>query len=768
FGSCVSLKYLTSNLIIVLIFCRHQTSTAADGSSCEPGFESELFILKVSRKNLKPGTRLGKVGFTDCTTRTRFLFSTDDSRLAVETEGILTVKREVVLHEGNQNFLVHAWDSQGQKMTLPVRLLYQDHHYMNNRLDAEFHHEAHKISCSQIPILDFPKSNPGLKRRKRDWIIPPINIPENSRGPFPRFVAEVGGTKMSYNLFLFSRISLFTMNRVTGHLHVTQELDREKVDKYMVSVFSVSLNLMLFCLQVHSVAEGGDGKAEEPMDVIINIIDQNDNKPVFSLPAYNGEVPEVSQKGFQVIQVVATDADEPNTDNSAIQYRIVSQEPEEPGPSMFTINPNTGVIRVKEVGLDREVRILTIGLLICCSFCRFVITFKYYIQICLSQLICAADYQMTMYVSLPHLLSQYTATVEENKVDALVVKMVVTDGDEPHTAAWNAKFKIIDGNKENLFSMKTGTNKQEGIITTAKGLDFERTSKHTLVVSVVNEAPFAPSVSLVTSTATVVVTVEDVNEPLMFDPKEKHVSKSEGLDLNGTVVWYTASDPDTGCKQKVMYKILNDPAGWLDIDKDSGVITVRNQMDRESIFVKEDKYTALIGAYDDDQIQATATGTLVIHLQDVNDNPPTIEERKFTVCSKIPVPQLLTVTDRDGPGFTSPYNVSLLGSVKANWTARMISTRTGIILTLNSELEIGDYTVTMSIADNQGLSQVSTVTARVCDCTGEDVSCRDKDVGGSNPPVILGILKAIVVLLIMLGLPLFLFVRRRRAEEKPV
>lgn len=53
----------------------------------------------------------------------------------------------------------------------------------------------------------------------------------------------------------------------------------------------------------------------------------------------------------------------------------------------------------------------------------------------------------------------------------------------------------------------------------------------------------------------------------------------------------------------------------------------------------------------------------------------------------------------------------------------------------------------MSIADNQGLSQVSTVTARVCDCTGEDVSCREKDVGGSNPPVILGILKATVVLL---------------------
>ncbi|XP_043991479.1 cadherin-1-like [Gambusia affinis] len=745
----------------VWILC--QPSAAADGSLCEPGFESELFILKVSRKNLKPGTRLCKVGFTDCTTRTRFLFSTDDSRLVVEAEGIITVKRQIVLHEGNQNFLVHAWDSQGQKMTLPVRLLYQNHHYMNNRLDAEFHHEAHKLnnqlhdhldsdSNQQIPILDFPKSNPGLKRRKRDWVIPPLSVPEHSRGPYPRLLAKIRSNKDKVKKIYYSitgpgadqpPVGLFTMNRDTGHLYVTQELDREKVDKYT--------------LQVHSVAEGGDGKAEEPMDIIINVIDQNDNKPVFSQSIYMGDAPEASQKGFQVLQIVATDADQPNTDNSDIRYRIMSQKPEEPNPNMFIINPTTGVIRVNEPGLDREkvpkyeleVQVADMKGESLTGFTKVIIK--------------VTDLNDHAPVFLE---PRYNATVEENKVDTLIVKMLVTDNDEPHTMAWNAKFKIIDGDPGNLFTVVTGTNKQEGIITTAKGLDFERASKHTLLVTVENEAPFA--VPLVTSTATVVVTVVDVNEPLMFDPEKKNVSKREDLAVNSTVVRYTASDPDTGRKQKVMYEIISDPAGWFDIDKETGEVKVRNRMDRESPLVKEEKYTALIGASDDDRIAATATGTLVLHLQDVNDNPPTIEERKFTVCSKIAVPQLLTVTDRDGPGFTSPYNVSLVGSAKANWTARMISTRTGIILTLNRELEIGDYTVAMSIADNQGLSQVSTVTARVCDCTGEDVSCREKDVGGSNPPVILGILKATVVLLTMLGLPLFLFVRRRRAEEKPV
>lgn len=31
----------------------------------------------------------------------------------------------------------------------------------------------------------------GLRRQKRDWVIPPINVPENSRGPFPQQLVRV-------------------------------------------------------------------------------------------------------------------------------------------------------------------------------------------------------------------------------------------------------------------------------------------------------------------------------------------------------------------------------------------------------------------------------------------------------------------------------------------------------------------------------------------------------------------------------------------------
>lgn len=47
--------------------------------------------------------------------------------------------------------------------------------------------------------------------------------------------------------------------------------------------------------QAHAVADGS-GNAEEPMDIIVNVIDQNDNKPTFEKDTFLGEVAEASPK----------------------------------------------------------------------------------------------------------------------------------------------------------------------------------------------------------------------------------------------------------------------------------------------------------------------------------------------------------------------------------------------------------------------------------------------------------------------------------------
>ncbi|KAM4600107.1 blastomere cadherin-like isoform 1-T1 [Fundulus diaphanus] len=140
----------------------------------------------------------------------------------------------------------------------------------------------------QIPILDFPTSSRGLKRKKR-WIIPPLSIVENHRGPFPQFIAKIRSDEDKMKTMQYSitgpgadqpPVGLFTMDKDTGNVYVTHELDREKRDMYH--------------LQAHAVALGSTGAAEEPMDVIVFVIDQNDNKPVFNQSSYVAEVPEAS------------------------------------------------------------------------------------------------------------------------------------------------------------------------------------------------------------------------------------------------------------------------------------------------------------------------------------------------------------------------------------------------------------------------------------------------------------------------------------------
>uniref|UniRef100_A0A8C4FD07 Cadherin-1 n=1 Tax=Dicentrarchus labrax TaxID=13489 RepID=A0A8C4FD07_DICLA len=553
------------------------------------------------------------------------------------------------------------------------------------------HQNLHPLSITrkwtdpQVPVLHFPKHGDGLKRRKRDWVIPDLNVPENDRGPYPLRVSQIRSNEDKVKKLYYSitgpgadqdPIGLFTMDRASGTLYITQPLDREKQAKYT--------------FQAHAVADGS--VAEEPMDITVIVIDQNDNKPTFAQDTFLGEVPEASPKGT-VIKVVATDRDEPNNANSDIRYRIMRQEPELPTDSLFVINPVSGAIRVNAGGLDRE---------------KYP---KYTLVVQAADMVgegLSGEAKVILTVTDSNdnapafTQSSYEAEVTENAVDVQVIKMSVTDHDEPHSPAWNAKFNIVGGDPGGLFTVKTGSNKHEGIISTVKGLDFEKSSKHTLLVTVENEVPFA--VKLPTATATVVVNVLDVNEAPIFDPIEKLVSKQEDLIIDSDVVQYTASDPDTARKQKVMYRIIRDPAGWLNVDKETGLIKVKSVMDRESTFLKDNKYTALIGAYDNG-----------------------------SKCSS--------------------YD---------------FVAETGILLNLATELASGEYTVVLRVSDAQGLAQDSTVQATVCDCSGEEVICKGRVAGGPELSVILGILGGILLLLMLVLLLLLFARRRRGEKKEPL
>uniref|UniRef100_A0A3B1K465 Cadherin domain-containing protein n=1 Tax=Astyanax mexicanus TaxID=7994 RepID=A0A3B1K465_ASTMX len=532
-------------------------------------------------------------------------------------------------------------------------------------------------------VQEFTESLAGLKRRKREWVIPPIYFPENHRGPFPNEMVQIKSSHAKETKMIFSitgegadkpPVGLFTINKTTGWLSVTKPLDRETKDKYVVRDFN-------------SVKEG-------PMEIILCVIDQNDNMPIFTQNPFLGSVPEASLKEFEFMTVTATDGDDPETDNADIRYSIISQDPPQPDPHMFAINSITGGIRVNSDGLDREVR----------NYPEYTLLIKA-ADLAGNGLVSTGTAVITVTDSNDHCIKSASVfgfkcvefqTVLNNKVGAVVVKLPVTDGDEPQSPAWIAKFRIISGNNGGFFAINTGPNKQEGIITTVKVLQ-------SLIGSLVWR-------EYGTSTATVIVNVQDVNEAPVFDPEEQIISKPEDLEVGTELTVYTATDPDTARVQIVTYRVSSeDPAGWVSVDRDTGLIRVKSSMDRESPFVKDGKYKVLILAVDDGPVPATGTGTLVIELEDVNDNAPVIEEREITVCNKDPVTVLVSVTDKDGPSFAAPFTVELQGE------------KTGIILALNTALKKGEYSVVLRVFDSGLHFQDNTIRASVHDCAGEEL-----------------------------------------------
>uniref|UniRef100_A0A673I2D4 Cadherin-1 n=1 Tax=Sinocyclocheilus rhinocerous TaxID=307959 RepID=A0A673I2D4_9TELE len=728
-------------LICFVLFCQLLSCGYAEASTCTPGFESELIVFKVHRDHLHMGKRLGRVTFNNCDGRTRTLFQSVDKRFDVNMDGTVTLKRQVTLHEGHKVFSVHAWDSSGKKHTVSVKV------------ERIHHHKGHHMDTMELPsdqVLTFLKSSTGLKRAKRGWVIPPFNVPENSRGPFPMKLVQIKSdyaleTRMQYSITGEGANQdpkgIFTVERLSGNLYVTQPLDREKKASYRVNLFS--------SLDVINVAE-------KPMEIVINVIDQNDNKPVFTQNPFNGYVHEAAGKGrCMFMTVTATDADDPDTNNGIVSYAIVSQEPQFPKPNMFDINILSGTIRVREPDMDRE------------QWPRYTL------------LIVAADTEGdglaatgTAVITItdsndnPPQFEQtlHTVSVPENKVGAVVAKLAVTDGDEVGSPAWSTKYRIISGDKGGFFNVSTGPSQLEGIITTVKPLDFEKTKQYVLSVIVENDDPFIGS--LPTSTATVTVNVEDVNEPPVFNTKEKVIFKSEDSPVDTELVAYTATDPDTGKSQKITYKMGDDDAGWLRVSPETGVIKVRNLMDRESVYVKDGKYRAIILAVDDDATSpATGTGTLIIELENVNDNAPIINERNIEICNRGSAPVLLSITDKDGPPFGAPFSVEAQGETSKNWSTSMNDTSTGVFLQLKSTLEQGDYNVVLRVYDQHRLHQDSLIQATVCDCTGDEVHCTDKTLAGMPLSGVLGILGAILALLLLVLL-LLLFLRRKSSTKK--
>ncbi|NXJ89539.1 CADHK protein, partial [Corythaixoides concolor] len=621
-----------------------------------------------------------------------------------------------------------------------------------------------------------PGARPAPRRRKRDWVIPPIKVPENERGPFPKKLVQIKSnrdrdTKIFYSITGQGADAppegVFTIEKESGWMKVTQPLDRERIDKY--HLFS------------HAVSENGK-PVEEPMEIIVTVTDQNDNKPQFTQEVFRGSVPEGALPGTSVMQVTATDADDAvETYNGVIAYSILSQEPQEPHPHMFTINRATGTLSVIASGLDRE-RVREYTLTVQAADLDgegLTTTALAVIEI--------ADINDNAPEFDP---KTYEVAVPENEAGREVARLATNDLDEPSTPAWRAVYSILRGNEGGAFAIATDPTSNEGVLRTAKGLDYEAKKQFVLHVAVANEAPFA--VKLPTATATVTVNVEDVNEAPIFNPPVQLARVPEDMPPGQTLASCTAQDPDKAQGQRIKYVMGHDPAGWLALHPENGLVTARDHLDRESPFAKNSTYTAVLLAVDDGSPPATGTGTLLLTLLDVNDHGPEAEPRDITICNRSPQPQVLTITDRDLPPNTGPFRAELSHGSGDSWAVEVGDKGTAggmgggyatvalpghsrcrscagdtVTLRLVAPLEPDLYSVYLRLLDRPGKAQLTVVTAQVCECEGPVQSCPQAPQAVTGLPFVLAALGALLALLLILLL-LLLFVRRRKVTKEPL
>ncbi|XP_016089308.1 protocadherin gamma-A9-like [Sinocyclocheilus grahami] len=189
----------------------------------------------------------------------------------------------------------------------------------------------HRLYRVDIKILDVNDNAPHFPVK-----VFTVNISENaSPGErFPLPVAEdsdVGSNSLKeYKLSPNEHFSLDTQSEdqsVSAELVLNKALDREK---------QATIKLVL------TGVDGGKPPKSGTLNIFINVMDVNDNNPVFSQPLYKVKLRENVATGTTILSVFASDLDEGI--NSEILYSFVGHGKRK---YLFSIIPETGDIVVK-------------------------------------------------------------------------------------------------------------------------------------------------------------------------------------------------------------------------------------------------------------------------------------------------------------------------------------------------------------------------------------------------------------------------------------
>ncbi|XP_030000796.1 protocadherin gamma-A11-like isoform X32 [Sphaeramia orbicularis] len=443
--------------------------------------------------------------------------------------------------------------------------------------------ELHRIS---LHIQDINDNSPQFNDDKID-----LEIRESTvRGA--RFVideahdADVGQNSVQQYSLKKNDNFVLVVNGNTVELVLDKELDREKQQE---------INL------VFSALDGGSPQRSGTVVIHVNVLDANDNAPVFSQSVYKASLPENSPLDTVVVTVSATDADEGVNGDVSYDFGHVTDDMKK----LFSINPKTGEIRVignvdYETTTSFEIRIKAKDGLGLSSYATLIIS--------------VTDVNDNSPVIS---LKSLSSPISEDTPPGTEVGII------------NVQDRDSERNRQVRCSIQQGVPlklvpsiKNYYSLVTTEQLDRELVSDYNITITATDEG--SPPLS---SSKTVQLSVADINDnPPVFEEQSYSAYVTENNKPGSTLCSVTARDPDWRQNGTVIYSLLPGEvngapvSSYLSVNGDTGVIHAVRSFDYEQFR----SFKVHVMARDNGSPPLSSNVTVSVFVSDVNDNSPQI------------------------------------------------------------------------------------------------------------------------------------------------
>ncbi|XP_060904162.1 protocadherin alpha-2-like isoform X14 [Labrus mixtus] len=450
---------------------------------------------------------------------------------------------------------------------------------------------VHRI---EITVLDTNDNAPDFIEQSYS-----LNISE-SMSPGERYLlpvaedADIGSNsvksyKLSQNEYFSLDVQSGGEHGVSAELVLQKALDREK---------QAVIKLIL------TAVDGGKPARSGTLQININVIDANDNTPIFAKSLYKVRVRENSNYGAIIIKMNATDLDEGL--NSKILYSLVKRGNIDPA-DMFNLNSETGEITVKGT-LDYEetpayevrVQAKDQGPTPRSAHAKLLI-----------EIIDVNDNAPDISVT-----SLMTPVKEDAELGTIVALVTVSDKDGGNNGVTNCK---VVGSVP--FKLKSNYKNDYSLVVDGP-LDRENTSLYNVTITATDEgSPPLSSVRVIT------VDVSDVNDnaPRFMEPVV-NVYVKENSPTGSVIYTISAFDPDLTNNAKLIYTLLDGyprsipTSSFVNINSETGDIVSLQSFNYEELTTFQFK----VQATDSGVPPLSSNVTVNVLILDENDNNPTI------------------------------------------------------------------------------------------------------------------------------------------------